>query len=85
MMFFHHENPHEASNGFVKAVTPQRFSKFSNVKFSPLCVGTGPLGVIIMRTSLMGWPKIDLSEIDLPRPLSYLSMGFLLGPLIFFG
>ena len=38
MMFFHHENPHEASNGFVKAVTPQRFSKFSNVKFSPLCV-----------------------------------------------
>ena len=37
MMFFHHENPHEASNGFVKAVTPQRFSKFSNVKFSPLC------------------------------------------------
>ena len=37
-MFFHHENPNEASNGFVKAVTLQRFSKFSNVKFSPLCV-----------------------------------------------
>ena len=38
MMFFHHENPHEATNGFVKAVTLQIFSKFSNVKFSPHCV-----------------------------------------------
>ena len=37
MMFFHHENPHEATNGFVKAVTLQIFSKFSNVKFSPHC------------------------------------------------
>ena len=37
MMFFHHENPNEASNGVVKAVTLQRFSKFSNIKFSPLC------------------------------------------------
>ena len=36
-MFFHHENPHEATNGFVKAVTLQIFSKFSNVKFSPHC------------------------------------------------
>ena len=38
MMFFHHENPHEATNGFVKAVILQIFSKFSNVKFSPHCV-----------------------------------------------
>ena len=37
MMFFHHENPHEATNGFVKAITLQIFSKFSNVKFSLHC------------------------------------------------
>ena len=44
MMFFHHENPHEATNGFVKAVTLQIFSKFSNVKFSPHCV---PIFVLV--------------------------------------
>ena len=68
MMFFHHENPHEATNGFVKAVTLHIFSKFSNVKFSPHCV-FGSVGTKIsrffFRSDCLYWvltTKIDISR-----------------------
>ena len=36
-MFFHHENPHEASHGFVKALTLQIFKIFKRQILTSLC------------------------------------------------